>query len=361
MQQDVKLTREVSPYIKKDWTSTRIMIDVLIALLPVVVFAIYKFGHYSLVRMVVGIAVAILTEALIFPMSQRADRRAEGFWKKFISRYKNFNSLNIFSAAVTGLILTLQLPSQISYYVLIVGSVVSIAIGKMVFGGTGNNIFNPAAVGRVFVSLTFASFFSYQGVDVIAGATPLGALDNMGIAAVTERYYIVDLLMGNIPGAMGQVSALAIIIGGIYLSVRKVADWKIMVGIVVPFAIFILIAGFAIAPGHAFEFMLYHVLSGGLLFGVVFMATDPVTSPLHVTSKLLFGLLIAGLVVLIRLFSTTMPEGVVFSILFANMITPLLDRIRIFRNRFNWQFAVTYGVSFVALVLIAYFGAGGTF
>ena len=364
MQQDVKLTREVSPYIRKNWTSRRVMIDVLIALLPVVVFAIYRFGHHSLIRLVVGVAVAILTEALIFPLSQKPERKAEGF-KKFLSRYKNFTSLNIFSAAVTGLILALQLPAYINVYVVVVGSIVSIGLGKMIFGGTGNNIFNPAALGRVFVALAFGTFFQtgYFPKDVVAGATPLTLVKADGISISLKNYNLIDLFIGKIPGSMGEISAVAILLGAAYLIYRKVADWKIMLAVVAPVALFALFAGLGspnVLNEQLGEYVLYHLLTGGLLFGAVFMATDPVTSPLHVTTKILFGLVIAIITTLNRLFGP-MPEGMVFSILFANMLTPLFDRIKIFRNKFTWQFGVAYGFSVLAMILIVYFGVGGKF
>lgn len=369
MQQDIKLVREASPFITKKWSSKRIMIDVLIALLPVVIFAIYRFTYHSLIRMVIAVAIAILTEALIFPLSQKENRRAEGKFKKFLSRYETFNSLNILTAAITGLILALQLPAGINVYVVVMGSIFAIAIGKMVFGGTGNNIFNPAALGRVFVALAFASFFNasrapealqvYPGV--VAGATPLTMIKSQGIVESLSNYNLLDLFIGKVPGSMGEISAIAILIGAAYLIIRKAADWKVMVGIIVPFALFALFAGLGnpeVASKDLLNFILFHILSGGLLFGVVFMATDPVTSPLHVTTKLLFGLVIASFTMLNRLFGP-MPEGMVFSILFANMLVPLFDRIKTFNNRFTWQFGVTYGVSLIAMILIVFFGVGG--
>lgn len=364
MQQDVKLVRDVSPYIRKDWSSRRVMLDVLIALLPVVVFAIFRWGHHALIRMLVAVAVAILTEALLFPLSQKEDRRAEGKWKKFLSRYEKFTWLNVFTSAITGLILALQVPARLNVYVVVMGTIFAIAIGKMVFGGTGNNIFNPAVLGRVFIALAFGSFFTgaYPGGDIIlAGATPLQAVNSYTLPQILERYYLIDLFMGNIPGSMGEVSVLAISLGAIYLAVRRVADWKTMLGILIPAALFALLAGLAYDPSMAIKFMLFHLFSGGLVFGAVFIATDPVTSPLHVTSKLLYGLLIAGLATLIRLFSGMMPEGVAFSVLFMNMLVPTFDRIKAFKNRFTWQFGVTYGVSLLALIVIIYFGAGGGF
>lgn len=374
MQQDVKLVRDVSPYIRKEWTSRRVMIDVLIALIPVVVFAIYRFGHHSLIRMIVGVLAAVLAEALVFPLSQKVDRKAEGKLQKFLSRYKTFNTLNIFTAAVTGLILALQLPAQINIYVVVMGAFFAIIIGKMVFGGTGNNIFNPAVLGRVFVALAFGTFFQasgiYPGIDAAAGATPLTALKGTVDGQTTyflgqtlSSYSLLDLFIGNVPGSMGEISALAILLGAAYLIIRRAADWKTMLAVIAPVAVLAVFAGLGsphVANGQILNFVLFHVLSGGLIFGAVFMATDPVTSPLHISSKLLFGLLIASLTMLNRLFGP-MPEGVAFSILFANMLVPSLDRIRVFKNRFTWQFGVTYGVAILVMILIVFFGVGGAF
>jgi electron transport complex protein RnfD len=361
MQKDVKLVRSQSPFISKKWNSRRIMLDVLIALIPVVIFAIYRWGFASLGRIVVGVAAAMLTELLIFPLSQKEDRKAEGKWKKFLSRYKDYNSLNILTSALTGLIYVLTLPAGISYYVVVMGAVFGIAIGKMVYGGTGHNIFNPASVGRVFVSLAFGSFFagSYPSLDVIAGSTPLTYVRNAEFSEVLRAYEMKELFLGFVPGPMGEISKVAILIGAVYLIVRKAADWKIMLAVIVPSFIFALVAGAGLSI-NTFQFAMFHLLSGGLLFGAVFMATDPVSSPLHTTTKLLYGLVVAIVTMLNRFFGS-MPEGVVFGILFANMFVPLFDRIPIFKNRFNWQFLVTYGVSMLIMILIIFFGEGGAF
>jgi electron transport complex protein RnfD len=361
MQTDVKLVRSQSPFITKKWDSRRIMLDVLIALIPVVVFTIYRWGFASFCRMFTSVLVAMLTEFLIFPLSQKPDRKAEGKWQRLVSRYKDFNSLNLLTSALTGLIFVLTLPAGISFYVIVMGAIFGIAIGKMVFGGTGHNVFNPAAVGRVFVSLAFGSFFvgAYPSLDVVAGTTPLTYIRQESFAKVLESYEMWELFVGCVPGPMGEISKVAILLGAVYLIIRKAADWKIMLAVVVPSFIFALIAGLGLNV-NAFQFALFHLLSGGLLFGAVFMATDPVSSPLHTTTKLLYGLIIAIVTMLNRFFGS-MPEGVVFGILFANMFVPLFDRIKIFKNRFNWQFLVTYGVSMIVMILIIFFGKGGTF
>ena len=361
MQTDVKLVRSQSPFITKKWNSRRIMLDVLIALIPVVVFTIYRWGFASFCRMFTSVLVAMLTEFLIFPLSQKPDRKAEGKWQRLVSRYKDFNSLNLLTSALTGLIFVLTLPAGISFYVIVMGAIFGIAIGKMVFGGTGHNVFNPAAVGRVFVSLAFGSFFvgAYPSLDVVAGTTPLTYIRQESFAKVLESYEMWELFVGCVPGPMGEISKVAILLGAVYLIIRKAADWKIMLAVVVPSFIFALVAGLGLNV-NAFQFALFHLLAGGLLFGAVFMATDPVSSPLHTTTKLLYGLIIAIVTMLNRFFGS-MPEGVVFGILFANMFVPLFDRIKIFKNRFNWQFLVTYGVSMIVMILIIFFGEGGTF
>lgn len=361
MQKDVKLVRSQSPFINKKWDSKRIMLDVLIALIPVVLFSVYRWGFASFCRIFTSVLVAILTEAIIFPLSQKEDRKVEGKFKRFLSRYKEFNSLNILTSALTGLIFALTLPAGISFYVIIMGAIFGIAIGKMVYGGTGHNIFNPAAVGRVFVSLAFGSFFvgAYPGLDAIAGTTPLTYVRDASFGEVLQSYEIWELFVGCVPGPMGEISKIAILIGAIYLVARRAADWKIMLSVLVPSFIFALVAGAGLQV-NTFQFGLFHLLSGGLMFGAVFMATDPVSSPLHTTTKMLYGLIIAIVTMLNRFFGS-MPEGVVFGILFANMFVPIFDRIKIFRNRINWQFIVTYGVTMIIMILIIFFGQGGTF
>ncbi len=361
MQKDIKLVRSQSPYITKKWDSRRIMLDVIIALMPVALFAIYRFGWSAVLRIVVGVVVAVLTEVLIFPLSQKEDRKVEGKFKKFLSRYKNFTALNILTSVITGLLMGLTVPAKVNVYVVVIGSIVAIAIGKMVFGGTGHNIFNPSAVGRVFVALAFGSFFqgAHPHVDTVAGTTALSYVkQDIPFADVLKSYRLIDLFTGNVPGPIGEVSTLAILIGAAYLIYRRAADWKIMLAVIVPSIIFALFGGLGMGDVNVFHFVLFHAFAGGLLFGAVFMATDPVTSPLHVTSKLLFGLIVAIITMLNRFFGT-MPEGMIFGIIFANMFTPLLDRIKVFRNRFTWQFGVTYGLFFIATILIIFFGVGG--
>lgn len=351
---------------KKGVLSNRLLIDVLIALIPVTIFALYRFGGHALLRLVLGVGISILAEVLIFPISQRASRRAETKWDSFKSRYKKFGASNILGAAVTGLIFTLMLPARINIYVLIMGVLFATIIGKAVFGGNENNIANPAMVGRIFVVLAFASFFknaAYPGIDVIAGATPLAYVRQDGISLsndVKVRYPILDLFLGNVPGAMGEVSILAILAGAIYLIIRKAADYRTMLGIIIPSAIFLLLVGAARFPGEAFTYMIYQLFAGGLFFAAVFVATDPVTSPTSGLGKLLYGLLIASFAVTIRAISLTgAMEGIGFAILFGNFITPLIDRFEALRKKFSWQFATTYGIVFVAMIFISYFAAGG--
>ena len=229
------------------------------------------------------------------------------------------------SAVVTGMILALSLPGTAPWYVGGLASFVAIGIGKIIFGGLGMNIFNPAMVGRAFVMIAFASLMgaaAYEDpsslVDVISQATPLSALKQSGIYTS-----IFDLFMGFTNGSLGETSALACLAGGIFLCVRRTAAWEIPLSILLVVA---LIAGIAdIAGSHSGSLLFHHLFGGALLFGAFFIATDPVSSPLTFKGKLIFGAGTGALIMIIRLFSGY-PEGVMFAVLLMNAVTPLINR-----------------------------------
>lgn len=356
----MQTVRRTSPYIRKEISTKRMMTDVIIALLPVTVFAIYRFGTDALFRIVVSILTMVILEAIAFGLMQKP-KKADTWLLKTKSRYEKYNATHLIIPAVSGLIFALIIPSQLPYYGVIIGAAFGIIVAKMMFGGTGNNIFNVAGAGRVFIGLALTSLFTntYSATDIVAGGTALTALKgNLGFPYVLDSYSLSEAFFGYIPGSMGEVSAFFILIGLAYLLIRKSADWRVVAATLIPFMIFAYVAGLAIDPSRALDYMVFHVVTGGLLFGVAFMVTDPVTSPVTAPGRVYYGILIASLVIIIRLFGAY-PEGMVFAIIFANMFVPLID----FPQWSKSTFSKTTWISFIIIILlvssVVFFGLGG--
>jgi electron transport complex protein RnfD len=297
------------------------MVDVLIALAPVVAISAWFFGISALLVIAAATLGASVTE-LLFKRSGPAG-----------------SSLRDGSAPLTGVILGLTLPPGFPLWMAFLGGVAGIGLGKLVWGGLGHNLFNPALVGRAFLQAAFpisittwsppGDFFTVRPgnfavplmqapVDAITTATPLGLMKFS-----SEATPVADLLRGSVAGSVGETSAAVIILAGLWLGARRVFDWRIPVSILVTVAVFSGIL-YAISP-EQFPSPLFMLLSGGLLFGAVFMATDPVTSPIAPKGALLFGFGIGALVVLIRVWGG-LPEGVMYAILLMNAATPLIER-----------------------------------
>jgi len=287
--------------------STRwMMVDVLIGLAPAVVMAIYVFHWYAVKQLLICILGCLAAEAIFTAWRGRPA------------------SVGDCSAAVTGLILGLSLPWSAPWYTGVVAAVVAIGLGKVLFGGLGQNIFNPAMAGRAFVLVCFpvalgATAYQLDGaaLDVITRATPLTAAKQLGAGAP-----LWPLLVGTVNGSLGETSALACLLGGLYLCARRTASWEIPASIILTVVILGLAADL-VDPG-AWTFA-HHLLGGALLFGAFFIATDPVSSPLVAKGKWLFGIGIGIFVMLIRLFSGY-PEGVMFAVLLLNAMVPLINR-----------------------------------
>jgi len=353
--------KQTSPYVRKQVSTKRMMIDVLIALLPVVIFSIYRFGWDAIVRLLVSLILMIGFEALIIGMTHKVKKTDKTFKEKLKSRYSGYTINNITAPAVSAVIYAMLMPSKLPVYAVAIGAIFAIVVVKMMFGGLGGNIFNVAAAGRRFVSLALTGMFAgvYVGVDMIAGATPLTALKSgMGFPSVLNSYPILDLFTGNIPGTMGEISAIAILIGLIYLLIRRTVDYRIVLSTALTFIALITIIGLKLYPTQWFEFLLYNIFSGGLLFGLTFMVTDPVTAPLTRPGRWIYGLLIGSLIVLIRTFGAY-AEGVAAGLLFANMFVPLIDYPKWSSNIIKPRFVISYVVILVLMGLVVYFGVGG--
>jgi len=322
------ITVSFAPHISKAHSTRSIMLDVIIALVPAVAAAGYFFRSYALILILVCVLSAVVTEWLC----------------NLIRRKPNpLESLGDFSAVITGIILALSLPPAIPLWAAIIGSCFAIAVGKMVFGGLGANIFNPAMIGRAFLTASFGMLMTTWTVPATMDAmmpkispdntvhartqaTPL-AWSKQAIKAKKDaniaNEQIPATITGEVGGCLGETSAIAIIIGGLYLLIRKTITWHIPVAVLVS-AFACAAIGFLI-NSNAYASPLFHLTSGGLLLGAFFIATDPVTAPLTKTGMLIFGAGVGAMTMLIRLVGEY-PEGVMFAVLLMNSVTPLIDR-----------------------------------
>lgn len=304
---DRMLVLASSPHFHTVDSVPKIMWNVVAALAPAAILAVVYFGLAAVAMMMVCVLAALVTEFLANRMKGEATTLADG------------------SAAITGLLLALTLPPSFPLWGGALGAIFAIAIGKHLFGGLGYNIFNPALLGRAFLQASFPVAITtwtwpntMDNVDGITAATPLGQFKFEGIP--TEY---MDMLIGNIGGSLGETSALAVLVGGIYLLIRKYADWRIPVSFLGSVAV---IGGiFWLISPDTYPDPLFHLLSGGLMLGAFFMATDMVTSPVTARGSWIFGIGAGLLLVVIRLFGG-LPEGVMYAILLMNSFTPLINR-----------------------------------
>ena len=304
-----------APHVHSDLSTTRLMGDVIIALLPALAVSVYVFGWSVLTVTAVSIGCCVLFEFLI---------------QKFLVKGKQ--TITNLSAVVTGLILAMNLPAGIPLWIVAVGALVAIGVAKMPFGGLGKNPFNPAIVGRIFLLIAYpvqmTSFVapSTEGfVDAYSGATPLAAA-KAGLVNFAE-FDTLGMLAGNMAGSFGEVATLALLLGFVYLLLRRVITWHIPVSIFATVAAFAAIYGaFQFDTPHLVSnFALFHLLSGGVVLGAVFMATDYVTSPMTTKGMVIYGIGIGILTMVIRLWGAY-PEGMSFAILLMNSVVPLINK-----------------------------------
>ena len=315
-----QLMTSAAPHVHSGDSVQKNMLLVILALLPAFAVSIVAFGWGALITTVISIAACVLTEWCI---------------AKFM--LKQQPSLLDLSAVLTGLLLAMNLPSNLPWWMVILGAVFAIGIGKMVFGGIGQNVFNPALVGRVFLLISFpaamttwpvAKGFATGYLDAETAATPLSYMKH----AVLEHQQFeldsfLDSFLSCVPehimgGSMGEISALALLIGGLFLICARVISWHIPVSILGTVAVFTaILSAFGIGSSP-----LTHMLTGGVMLGAIFMATDYVTSPMTAWGKIIFGIGIGVIVVVIRTWGAY-PEGMSFAILIMNGCVPLLNRL----------------------------------
>ncbi|MDH4101317.1 MAG: RnfABCDGE type electron transport complex subunit D [Nitrospirota bacterium] len=304
-----------SPHVRTTQSTSKIMNSVVLALTPGALVGIYFFGIPALFTIILAIAGCLATEWACFK------------WMGTKGQLKDS------SAVLTGLLLAMNLPSNSPWWMTLLGSAVAIFIGKQLYGGLGYNPFNPALVARVFLLIAFPVqmttwptpsplFGGGAAADATTTATPLGVIKTDGLAKLGTLNY-GDYLMGNVGGSLGEISAIALLIGGIYLIARRIITWHIPVSFLATTLIFCGIFWGINPQKYADPF--FHLVTGGLVLGAFFMATDYVTSPMTPKGMLIFGIGCGLLTALIRLFGGY-PEGVSFAILLMNAVTPLIDR-----------------------------------
>ena len=300
------------PHINSKKNTQKIMRDVIVALSPAVFAALCFFGLNALIVLVTSV-----TACLIF--------------EYFFSRWLGITTTTDLSAVVTGVLLALNLPATMPIWMVVLGAFMAIVVAKMVFGGIGKNIFNPALVGRVFLFISFPvqmttwvkpHILEFGNIDASTAATPLNVLKHLGTEdQLTTGYW--DMFIGNIGGSMGETSVLAILIGFLWLLKEKIITWHIPVYYIGSFTICMALS--SVITGMPRFDVLAHLLSGGLMLGAVFMATDYTTSPMSKRGKIIFAIGCGILTYIIRAFGSY-PEGVSFAILIMNAFVPLIDR-----------------------------------
>ena len=313
--EDFPLIISSSPHLYAKDSVPKIMWTVVISLIPVLISSVIFFGIQSLLLIIVCISSALLTEYTINLLKKETPTIKDG------------------SAMITGILLAFTLPPSFSVASCImgaIGSVFAIAIGKQIFGGLGYNIFNPALLSRAFLQASFPVSMTswvypvtekFAGIDSITAATPLGIIKFEGKEKIIIDYF--DMFIGNIGGSLGETSAIAILVGGLVLIIKKYADWRIPTSYLG--SVFIIGGFFWLLEPDKYPDPLFHLLTGGLFLGAFFMATDMVTSPVTPAGSWIFGFGAGLLLIIIRIFGG-IPEGVMYSILIMNAITPLINK-----------------------------------
>ena len=309
-----KLVVASSPFLRNTQVSTRgLMLDVIIAMLPTALAAVWFFGASALSLILVAVVFAVLSEAAYERLTHQA------------------STISDLSAVVTGMLLAFNLPANAPWWMAAIGSVLAIVLVKQMFGGLGQNFVNPALAARTILMLSWTALMAAQAVpcggqlfglakveaDAVASATPL----------VNGSYSLWQLFVGDVPGMLGETCKLTLLLGGIYLIVRRVIDWRIPVTfIAVAFILFWIHTGTVYSAESGTQNALYQLLSGGLMLGAFFMATDYVTSPITKWGRVIMGTGCAVILFVIRVYNGGYPEGCSFAILFMNVLTPLIDK-----------------------------------
>ena len=310
-----------APHVHSPQSTQSLMRDVLVALIPALAVSTMVYGLDVLKVTAIAVISCILVEYLV---------------QKFLLGGKN--TIWNLSAVVTGVLLAFNLPSNIPWWIIVVGAVVAIGVGKMTFGGLGRNPFNPALVGRVFLLIAYpVQMTSFPQptmtgyVDALSGATPLAAVkaaaDKADGVISLANVDLLNMFSGAMPGSLGEIAAMALLVGGIFLLWRKVITWHIPVSILCTMAAFAFVVALAQGGDTAllYELPAFHLVAGGAMLGAIFMATDYVTSPMTGKGMIIYGIGIGAITMIIRLWGAY-PEGMSFAILLMNSVTPVIDK-----------------------------------
>lgn len=295
-----------NPHVRSKDTTQTIMRDVLIALTPASIFGIYNFGVNALLRIVIGIVTCMAAEAV---------------YQYFMHKKVTVSDL---SAAVTGLLIALNVPPTLNVGYEIVGCLFAIIIVKQLFGGLGQNFMNPALAARCFLLIAYTGPMTKFVYDGVSGATPLAVLKPG--SEVEGAANLFNMFIGMTAGVIGETSVVCLLIGAVYLLVRKVISIRIPAAYILTFAVLI----FLFAPGHQFDitYTLQQICGGGLILGAFFMATDYVTSPITPNGKLVFGVILGLLTFIFRMYGGS-AEGVSYAIIFSNLLVPLIEKVTV--------------------------------
>lgn len=288
-----------NPHIRSKADTSNIMLCVVLALMPAAAFGVYNFGINALLLILITVASCVCSEFL------------------FDMICKKKNSIGDFSAVVTGVLLALNLPPNVPWWIGLVGGAFAIIVVKMLFGGLGQNFMNPALGARCFLLISFTSIMTNFNCDAYTGATPLAVLKSGGSVNV------FDMVVGRIAGTIGETSMIAIVIGACFLILLGIIDLRIPGSYIVSFVIFICIFG---GHGIDFDYVAAHLAGGGLMLGAFFMATDYVTRPITIKGQYLYGILLGILTGIFRIFGAG-AEGVSYAIILGNILVPLIEKI----------------------------------
>ena len=304
-----------NPHVRDKMTTSRIMQLVALALLPTTLFGIWNFGFRAFLVVLVTVASSVFFEWLYDRLMHKK------------------NTINDFSAVVTGLLLALNMPPQIPLWMPVLGSAFAIIVVKQLFGGLGQNFMNPALAARCFLMISFAGKMTdfavdklsgYHCIDTVTGATALAELKNSGFTA--DSISVKNLFIGNIHGTIGETSAIAILIGAVILLAFKVIDLKIPLTYIGSFAVFVILYMLGTGKGFDVNYLFSHLFGGGLMLGAWFMATDYVTTPITPKGQLLYGCCLGVVTAIFRLFGGS-AEGVSYAIIFCNLLVPLIEKV----------------------------------
>ena len=304
-----------NPHVRDKMTTGRIMQLVVLALLPTTLFGIWNFGFRAFLVVLVTVASSVFFEWLYDRLMHKK------------------NTINDFSAVVTGLLLALNMPPQIPLWMPVLGSAFAIIVVKQLFGGLGQNFMNPALAARCFLMISFTGKMTdfavdklsgYHCIDTVTGATALAELKNSGFTA--DSISVKNLFIGNIHGTIGETSALAILIGAVILLAFKVIDLKIPLTYIGSFAVFVIFYMLGTGKGFDVNYLFSHLFGGGLMLGAWFMATDYVTTPITPKGQLIYGCCLGVVTAIFRLFGGS-AEGVSYAIIFCNLLVPLIEKV----------------------------------